>query len=76
MLMIFSMVLVHVRLVRNLMLTGSCTFGNRKELFEAVQQLFQLYVAGEKLFDLGTQSRTLGCGLFMGKYVIVVLHDY
>src|SRR5579859_5611315 len=47
-----------------------------KKFLEAVNQLFQLGVPGEQLFDLGTKLRALFCGLLVSKYVIIVLHCY
>jgi hypothetical protein len=47
----------------------------REKALEAIDQLFELGIAGEEIFDLGTKVGTFPAGLLVGKYVVVVLHD-
>ena len=47
-----------------------------EEFFQAIHQLFELGIASEKIFDLGTKISTFLAGLLVRKYVIVVLHDF
>src|SRR5215469_16934890 len=45
-----------------------------KEFFQYLDQLFELCVADEKLFDLGTELRTIIRGLPVCKHIVISLH--
>jgi hypothetical protein len=76
MLMMLSMVLDGGRLNQRLVNGGRNVGGNREKFLQAINQFYQLSLAGKQLVDLGTKFSTFSRSLLVGKYVVIILHGY
>jgi len=53
----------------------SRALGSWQKLVQAINELFEFFITGEKALDLGAKFAALFRGLLMSKYVVIILHD-